>query len=229
MDTPRILRVVKTGMQCEHDLAQKYFNDPHTLHISGIQSVQSLSKLIPASAESIISFGLCGGLGPVEDGPVVGQAFIYNRCVTPDGVLKADPFWCHRLFLKLKYFERGCWSSGIFNTADTLEQRAALYTQSGCWVIDDETYTVAQFANTRGMTWAGLRVVSDGPTDTVPPFARNALKVDGSVNIPAFIESMLTDPGQLALLPRLVSEYNLSMAELERAAIDVGPIFQAPV
>jgi len=65
----------------------------------------------------------------------------------------------------------------------TIEQRAELFRQTGCGVIDDESGTVAQFAEIRGIGFAGVRVISDGAEDNLPPAVQNALSPGGGDNI----------------------------------------------
>lgn len=214
---------IKTGMQPEKQVAQAYAAKDVTI-LSGIQTVATLKQNVPASCRAIISFGLCGGLR--SQLPVVGQTLIASRLITPSAVYYPDLAWVKRLFAATHAYTQPWFSSGLFNTADTPAQRAQLYAQYGAWVIDDESNSVAEFANQAGISFAILRTVSDAADDDVPPAARNALNSDGSANIAEVIGSVVSDPGQIPDLIRIWREYNLSIAELGTAAIEVGPYFQ---
>lgn len=221
---------IKTGMSSELAVAEQYAA-PDVLNLTGTQTVATLQQNVPADCGGIISFGLCGGLAPEFDAGgnpqcVVGQAFIYDRVATPDAVHQCDAAWRQRLFAATRYFERSCWSSGEFNTANDAAQRAALFAQTGCWVIDDETRAVAEFAAARGIPFIGLRVVSDGAEDNLPPAVINALNPDGSDDVEAVLESVLEDPAQILALIETAQEFQKSIAELRTAAITVGPHFQ---
>jgi len=220
---------VKTGMSSEYAVAKK-FAAADVVVLTGTQTVADLQQNVPQDCAAIISFGLCGGLAPEYDAGnaqcVVAQAFIYDRVVTPDAVYPCDAAWRQRLFAATKYFERGCWSSGAFNTANDEAQRAALFAQSGCWIIDDETRAVAEFAAARAIAFIGLRVVSDGAEDNLPPAVINALNPDGTDNLQAVIASVIADPAQLPALVKTAQEFELSLAELRTAAQSVGPMFQ---
>jgi hypothetical protein len=218
--------VIKTGMPAESAIATTYAA-PGTLVLSGIQTIASLQKLVPANCTGIISFGLCGGLSPQAR---IGQIFLGDVLYGPQGeTYDADPVWGHRLFLKTKAYMQHWYSSGIFNQADDPAQRAALFKATTAWIIDDETLAVAQFARVRGISFQMMRSVSDGANDTVPPAARNALNSDGSSNIEEVLVSVAADPAQLPDLIRIGEEYYQSLAELRTAAIMIGPAFQVTI
>ena len=213
---------IKTGMESEYEVARAYFS-PNVLMLTGTQTVESLSKSVPGDCTGIISFGLCGGLAPQA---LIGQAFIYDAVVTPDWVYPCDPAWVKALFTVTRYYERKCWSDGVMNTANTIAQRAAIFAKTGCWVIDDESQAVAQFAKLRNIALGGLRVVSDGAEDNLPPAVINALNPDGTDDLWAVVSSVVSDPAQIPDLVKTAGEYEVSIAELRRAAIDTGPFMQ---
>jgi adenosylhomocysteine nucleosidase len=215
--------VIKTGMQSEYDIAKRYA-DPSALILTGIQTAADLKRNVPQNCTGIISFGLCGQLS----GEVIGQAFIYDLIRTPAGDFMPDPDWRKRLFAATRYVECRCWSSGKFNTANTIADRAALYAQTGCCAIDDETYAVAGFAAARNIPFIGLRVVSDGAEDNLPSAVLSALNPDGTTDIEAVVLSVIKDPLQVPALIKTAREYEKSLGELRRAIIDAGPLLQAP-
>jgi len=220
---------VKTGMSSEYAVAKK-FAAADVVVLTGTQTVADLQQNVPQDCAAIISFGLCGGLAPQRSAPApmaqIGQAFIYDRVVTPNGPIFADAAWRKCLFAATKYYECPCWSSGQFNTANSVAQRQQLFAQTSCWAIDDETRAVAEFAQARKIAWIGLRVVSDGAEDNLPPAVINALNPDGTDNLQAVIASVIADPAQLPALVKTAQEFELSLAELRTAAQSVGPMFQ---
>lgn len=213
--------VVKTGMQTELSIAKKYAASG-TLVLTGEFTPATLDIAVPLDCTALISLGVCGGLAPEAQ---IGQAFIYDAVVTPDGTLTADVPWRKRIFAATKYYERHCWSSGQFNTANTIAQRADLYAKTGCAIIDDETYAVAMVAEKRGIPWIGLRTVSDGAEDNLPPAIINALNPDGSDNLWNVIASIAGDPAQVPSLMETAVNAKRSFDELETACIQVGPHF----
>lgn len=214
--------VIKTGMTIEQSIAQQYAAQG-ILVLTGEYTPAMLDKAIPKDCGAILSLGVCGGLSPEAQ---IGQAFIYDACVTPNGIFYADTPWRKRLFAATKYYERRVWSSGDFNTANTEEQRAQLLAQTGCWIIDDETYAVATVADSRGIAWIGLRTVSDGAEDNLPPAVLNALNANGTDNIEAVITSVVEDPAQIPALIETAMNAQKSYDELRTACLAVGANFQ---
>ena len=214
--------VIKTGMAVEEQIARAYASSG-TLILTGVQTVETLDKLVPMDCKAILSLGVCGGLSPRA---LVGQGFIYDAVVTTTAVIPSDPAWRKRLFSTTKYYECRCWSSGDFNTANTVAQRAALYLSSRCDVIDDETCAVAEFALLRNIAWIGMRTVSDGAEDNLPPAVLNALNPNGTDNILDVAESVFGDLSQLPDLVKTAEEAQKSFDELRTACIAVGPTFQ---
>ena len=209
-------------MSSEYQVAKQYAA-PGTLILTGLQTVGTLQTVVPTNCEAIISFGLCGGLSPQAQ---IGQAFICDTLVTPKGDFQADVAWRKRLFAATKYYERHWWSSDAFNTANTVAEREQLLAQTGCWIIDDETYAVAQFAQARGIPFQALRTVSDGAEDNLPQAVIDALNPDGSDDLEAVLLSVIKDPIQIPDLLKTAEEYYKSLAELNTAAIAIGPQFQ---
>ena len=214
--------VIKTGMVVEQSIAQQYAAQG-ILVLTGEYTPAALDAALPKDCKAILSFGVCGGLSPQAQ---IGQAFIYDACVTPSGIFYADIPWRKRLFAATKYYERRVWSSGDFNTANTVAEREQLLAQTGCWVIDDETYAVAAVADARDIAWVGLRTVSDGAEDNLPPAVLNALNANGTDNIEAVITSVVEDPAQIPALLETAMNAQKSYDELRTACITVGPNFQ---
>jgi adenosylhomocysteine nucleosidase len=212
---------IKTGMSSEEAIA-KIYAPKGALVLSGALDMKALSQAVPPSCTGIISFGLCGGLWT---GAQIGQAFVYYAIKIPSIAqpIFCDEGWRQRLFDLTHYYECKCCSSGEFNTANTIEERATLYTQTDCKVIDDETFAVAQVAQARKIPFIGLRVVSDGAEDNLPPAVIDALNSNGSFNLWNVAESVVTDPAQISALIKTAGEYEKSKAELRTAAIQLGP------
>lgn len=214
--------VVKTGMSSETCIARKYAS-PDVAVLTGSWTVEQLEVNIGPKFNAILSFGLCGGLVGIA---AVGQGYLCHTLKTPDGDFIGDPEWRRRLTQATGYMACDWWSSGQFNTANDAEQRDALFRKTGAWVIDDETYAIAQFAKRRGIPFQALRVVSDSINDDLPPAVVNALNANGTDNIVEIIESVCHDPFQIPSLIKTAMEYGKSLAELRAAAVHVGSTFQ---
>lgn len=221
--------VIKTGMSVEQKIAQ-YYADPSVMILTGLYTADDLEKAVPQNCTAILSFGVCGGLTISAQ---IGQAFIYWGVVTPTMTYYSDPDWRKRFFGATNYMERRCWSSGNFNTANTVAQRQALFQNTSCWIIDDESMAIAQFAANRKIPFCGLRTVSDGAQDNLPPAVINALNPNGSDNVLDVIESLWEEPidpvthqWQLPELVKTAMNAKKSYDELDTACIAVGRKFQ---
>ncbi len=216
--------VVNTGMPSEQQVAKRYCAKSVVV-LTGIQSLEEMEKLVPKECDAILSFGLCGGLAPETQ---IGQAFICDTLITPlyQKSYKADVAWRKRLFTATRYYERHWYSTNEFNTANSVEQRKNLFNKTGCWIIDDETWLVAEFASRHNIPFQALRVVSDGAEDNLPPAVINALNPDRSINKREIILSILTNPLQIPDLIKTAINYWKSLDELATAATAVGRYFQ---
>lgn len=220
--------VVKVGMSSEYNLVKKYIGQG-VLLLSGQFTADQLDKAVPSTCTGIISTGLCGGLAKDV---VVGQVIICDTLVTPGtGGAKYKPYtadvtWRKNLFAATRYWERHWWSSGAFNTANTIAQRDALCQATGCAVIDDETFAVAEFASRRGIAFQALRSISDGEADNLPDAVTDALNADGTTDIWAVIASVVKDPAEIPPLFHTAMEFKKSMDTLETALKQVGPYFR---
>ena len=217
-----MILTIKTGMSREAKIAEACAA-PGTLVLSGMQLAADLHRLVPSTCTAIISFGLCGGLAPEVQ---IGQIFVAKVLVSPEGEYAADAKWGARLLAKANAYQCNWWSSGVFNTANDLVERAALFSSTGCAVIDDETFVVAQFAQERGIPWQALRVVSDCVACFIPPAARHALGTDGRWKIGEVLKSVVLHPGQIPYLITLGRNFYKSIGILRRTAIQVGPFLQ---
>lgn len=222
--------VIKTGMASEFSIVKKYAA-PHVLVLTGVMTVDDLRKAVPANATAIMSCGMCGGLAPDIK---VGDIVLASQMVMPgkNGFesYQADPVWNGKLWdvLGRTPIVVPWWSSGEWNTANTKAQRDLLFHQTGCHVIDDESYAVAQFAAERKISFTALRTASDaavGPTANLPPAVIDALNSSGSVDIPAVIYSVVKDPWQIPALVDTAIAYAKCKEVLEQVCRKVSPDF----
>jgi hypothetical protein len=103
---------------------------------------------------------------------------------------------------------------------DTAPQRATLLARTGAWAIDDESHNLAAFAAARGLPFVIMRACSDDASETLPLAMRGPImNADGSANVEYFLrEAFQESPAQTALIPKIVADYNASLASLQAAA-----------
>lgn len=224
---------VKTGMTVEQGIVEKYVAKD-VIVLTGEYDAAKLDATLPTTVDAIISVGVCGALSTHF---AVAQGVICNVLKTPNGRFTAEPTWGFRLASRTKFTVVPWWSSGEFNTANTVDQRAALFKQTGCDVIDDESFAVAQFAATRKIPFQCMRTISDGATKAsggdLPPAIANALNANGSDNIGDVLKSIWTEPidpltGEWQV-PELIEVYakaKSSYDSLGTGCLRAGPYLQ---
>lgn len=198
-----------------------------TLILSGQMTVADFERMVPSTVTGILSFGMCGGLAP---GLPVGGVVLCSELITDQGIYYPDLIWNNKLSQTLDIAPSIYYSTGQFNLADTPAQRAALYQKYNAVAIDDESGPMAEFAGSRKIPFAVLRVVSDAWDDTVPLAARNALNPDGSSNVGSIISWLEAHPdqaaGQVWDLAGIALDYNNAANVLLRVGRQVGQFFQ---
>ena len=195
---------------------------PGTLILSGTDKL-SLPKLIPDTCTRIVCAGVCGGLSPDL---VVPNVALATAVIDHAGVgVPTDPAWNSRAIAALTAagivpHAVPYYSSGLFDEADTTDQRAALFKKYGAHAIDDESRFVVAEAARRGVPFNVVRPLSDDYRDTLPLMARGKImNPDGSANISYLLTALGQDQGDGAELVFTVAyNYGLSISALEAVA-----------
>lgn len=212
--------VVLCGMPSEKDILSKAF--PGTLILSGTDKL-NLPRLIPDTCTRIISMGLCGGLSPDLSVPDVALA---TAVIDHAGAgMPTDPDWNEAaikaaskagITLHLVPY----YSSGLFDEADTVDQRAAMFKRYGTHAIDDESRFVVAEAVRRKVPFNVVRPLSDDYRDTLPLMARGKImNSDGSANLAYLFAALGQDQGEGAeSVFTVAANYRRSLEVLEALA-----------
>lgn len=152
---------------------------------------------LPPDVSGVLSFGIAGGLAPeARTGEVVlGGTLHAGRLFAPDAA------WTAALAAR----------TGArvvpFAASDTLladaEAKRALHVATNAHAVDMESGAVARFAVARGLPFAVLRAVADGPEDALPQAAHNALTPDGRPALWPVLTGLARRPWELPALIRL--------------------------
>ena len=165
--------------------------------ISGGNS-QRLAALLPKDATAVLSFGIAGGLAP---GMGTGVLLLASAIWEAGETLPIDERWQAALAACIPA------RLGLLAASDTLLDsivaKALLYGNSGALAVDMESGVAARFALARGIPFAALRAVADGPQDAVPRAAVVGLKPDGSAAPGRVLAALLRRPTELPALLRL--------------------------
>lgn len=175
--------------------------------------------LIELGVDGLLSFGSAGGVSPDVQ---AGSLLIAGRVLTLGGqVYTADSSWTERLASALDIAPT--FMAGTDFVAD--EKDKARLNDTGVSAIDMESHIVASAAQEAGIPFAVLRAVVDPAGFTIPDYALNAVRPDGSVSLLPVISGLCIQPWTIGRLLDLNSYNKRAMDNLSGAARILGPGF----
>jgi adenosylhomocysteine nucleosidase len=180
--------------------------------------LEAVLDRLAGTASGIISIGIAGALAP---GLPVGQWVVADAVLADDEPLPTDPAWTGRMAARLPEAARGLLLGANAMVGDAA-QKALLYRTTGALAVDMESHIVARVARRRRLPFAAARVVSDAAHRTLPPAARVGMKLDGGMDLPAVLRSLLANPGQLPALIRTGLEAERAFRALLRGHRRLG-------
>lgn len=170
-----------------------------------------LLEALPPDVTGVLSFGIAGGLG---SGAATGDIFVGTSLRTLSESFPVDPDWRARLI------RRTSAASAIMAASETLlatvEAKRALHLATRAAAVDMESAVAARFARARGIPFAVLRAVADGPEDVLPWAAAVGLRADGSPAPLRVLASLARRPWELPALLRLARASATAHAALRR-------------
>ena len=179
-----------------------------------------------AAPAGLVSFGLCGALDPAL---TVGDVLVADTVTHGDDRWTADPAWGARLRTALPGARHGGIAAGDA-IVGTPADKASLRRLTGAAAVDMESHAVAAAAQSSGLPFVALRVVSDAAGRVLPRAAQAGFKADGEPDIGAVIAALARRPWELPALIRVGMEAGTAFRALAGAAAalkSAGPSLQA--
>jgi hypothetical protein len=226
---------ITCGMNNERDLLNRVFGAYPQVRVYSGDDRLNFPSLVPASVRLMLDMGLCGGIGP---GVHVADAVIATTLSHRTGAVRKltgslqdrlrNAAIANQIAIKsVPYF-----SSGLFGTSDTLEQRQAIYNlePDKPVAMSDETRFTDALTDSRGIEMQVCRVLSDSIYEdaNLPPAARgHILRSNGAVDIPFLVGSLLLSPLQIPALMKLKSDLDKAMVVLEQYALAIRSVILA--
>jgi hopanoid-associated phosphorylase len=177
-----------------------------------------LASLWPEDATAALSFGIAGGLAP---GVATGEVIVASALWEGGATRAVDAAWSATLQARCKA------RPGVLAASDTLlanaAAKAALHQASGALAVDMESGVAWRFAQARGLPFAALRAVADGPEDVLPEAAAVGLNPDGSPAPGRVLRALLRRPGDLPALLRLARASAAAHAALRHTLASTRP------
>jgi adenosylhomocysteine nucleosidase len=207
---PRILAV--TGMAFEARIVAGF--GVETLCGGGGGSLRAqLDAAIAKGCRGIVSFGIAGGLA-AHLAP--GAGIVARGVVTTTGRIDCHPEWNAQLLRALPAAIHAD-IVGVRAPVVTPQDKRELTLSSGAGAVDMESLFVAEAAAAHGLPFSAIRVVADPCERALPPAARIPLRADGRPDLPAVMQSILAQPGQVGALIRVAKDVRIARAALADA------------
>ncbi len=199
--------VVAVGLQSEAALLP-----PRTRCVISGGDPARLAALWPPDATAVLSFGIAGGLSPDV---ATGDLLVASAVWEAGEELAVDARWQAAIIAKCDARPGLIAASGalLASAAD----KARLHCSSRALAVDMESGAAWRFAAARGLPFAALRAVADGPGDALPHAAAVGLNPDGSPAPLRVLGALLRRPGELPALLRLARASAAAHAALRLA------------
>ncbi len=219
---------IVTGLAAEARCLHKAAGgDALTVVCSGGDAARALSAartLIANGADSLLSFGLAGGLDPTL---APGTAVIADAVIDPGGArLEVDADWRDAL-LALFPWEPPLRATiaGRDQAVASIAAKRALRAESGAVAVDMESHAVAGAAAEAGLPFAAIRAVADPADRAVPRAALAGLGPEGETRPWAVLGEIVLRPWELPALIAIAGDARRALAKLERCAAFGAPLF----
>lgn len=169
---------------------------------------QAARDLVKSGAQSLLSFGVAGGLDPALSigDLIVGTRVISDRHDTPC-TLDFNLPTAHRRLI-----------AGNDTAVISVEAKTALFLKTHAAAVDMESHGVARAASDLGMPFGVIRVISDTALTAIPAFALLGIKPDGGLNPLPVALHLLRRLDQLPALLRLRRDTNQALSILGQVA-----------
>ncbi|HEV7455381.1 MAG TPA: nucleoside phosphorylase [Roseococcus sp.] len=157
----------------------------------------AMLEALPHDVTGVLSFGIAGGLAPgARTGDVLLAGTLHaGQAFAPDAGWTAA--------LAARTGARVVPLAASETLLADVQAKRALYAATGAEAVDMESGAVARFAAARGLPFAVLRAVADGPQDALPHAARRALTPDGKPALWPVLAGLARRPWELPALIRL--------------------------
>jgi adenosylhomocysteine nucleosidase len=184
----------------------------------------SLDRAIATGCHGLVSFGVAGGLSP-ELRP--------GACVVASAVLcgatrfKTDETWSRNLLQAVSGAVQGM-IIGVPAPVAQADAKRRLFLDTGAVAVDMESHVAARAASAHDLPMVALRVVTDPATRSLPKSALAGMRPNGTISVPAIINSVMRHPGELPALLRIARDALAGRGALLRGSRSLGACLDPP-
>jgi adenosylhomocysteine nucleosidase len=186
--------------------------------IGGSHAAAAAGSLVAAGAQSLMSFGLAGGLDPRL---TAGSVVLPSKVISRDGAsFSATETWREQ-FRSLLEPRLEVVSGSMLSMAlaiDAVADKARLFRETGAVAVDMESVSIAEVAAAHGLPFIAVRVIVDTAQDVLPSAVLAASR-DGEVNVVRLVLRLAAKPTDLIALLRLARRYRAATRSLKTIAL----------
>ena len=183
-----------------------------------------LERSMRDSVKGIISIGIAGALSPSLN---AGDCVVASAILSEATSHQTDSTWSAHLRQTLPQSVSGT-VAGAEKIAATMEEKSAIYRETGADAVDMESHVAANFAREHNLPFVALRAISDRADHTLPHAARVAMKPSGGIALGRVLQSVVTRPQQIPALMRTNRETEKAFSALLRCLDLLGSGFGCP-
>ena len=193
-----------TGLEFEARIARRVIKNtgsPDLVFVAGIGGLWAekvVIEAVRAGASGIVSFGVCGGLDPAL---LAGSVILPQTILGPD-TISVDMIWRDKLanLLKDSFDITGGALLAVENPVETVEEKSALYQQTGACAVDMESAQLARLAAQHNLPFIAVRVVHDPASQAIAPAFRDIVKSNGQLDGWKLVRNLIFNwPGAKAM------------------------------
>jgi hopanoid-associated phosphorylase len=184
----------------------------------------SLDRAVGKGCDGLISFGVAGGLSP-ELRP--GACVVASAILCGAAQYKTDEIWSRNLLQAISGAVHGM-IVGVSAPVAHADAKRALFIATGAVAVDMESHIAASVASAHDLPMVAIRVVTDPAMRTLPKSALAGMRPDGTISVPAIIDSVVRNPLELPGLLRVACDALAGRAALLRGSRLLGANFAPP-
>jgi len=181
----------------------------------------ALGRALERGCQSIISFGVAGGLAPHLR---PGDWIVASSIVDAQQNRPTDRLWSEKILATIPNAEHRP-IAGVDHPVADPDHKRRMHAETGAAAVDMESHLVARLALTHGLNFTAVRVVIDPAHRAIPDAALAGMRPDGGTSFAAVMRELIASPSQLSGLLRLAYDGYAARRALLRARRLLGPDF----
>jgi adenosylhomocysteine nucleosidase len=186
---------------------------------AGADLAGHLNDAITRGCDSIISFGVAGGLAPYLR---AGDWIVASSVIDSGKRKPTNAAWSQKLLRAIPGASFAVVAGVDAPVSDPVLKRE-WHIKTGAAAVDMESHIVARLAAAHSLAFAAIRVIVDPAHRTVPAAALAGMRADGKTDPSAVLRALCADPSQALGLMRVAADAFFARNALDRGRRMLGP------